>query len=365
MFVIPLICIILFGCTQNKILERISLVTLIGYDVEDDKLETTTNIREINPEFESTVQTQSDTASTSKGTRVKINMKSSKKLMAGQLRVVLFGEDLAKKGIDEISQTLMMNSEFSTSIYLGVVEGKAKSMLETKYDTITDFGQHVFNLLSHNIQQQQSISSTLHEVVRDLNSPYQSVALPIIKKDGQIIKINGIAFFKNAKMVGNLPADDIYYIMMIRDNIKNGILELPLEDVSISDSNENSQNLKVAIDSIISQRSIKVTNPESLEFDLTIDIHCRLVEIHPSVPFGNQQVLEKLEKALNKKINEEISRIIKYSQEINSDIFGFGEHFKSQVRNVDLTKDKWSEMYPNINVNTKTHIKIIRDGLYE
>ena len=360
-------CILMIGCAGSEILERISLVTLLGYDMEEkDKVTATAVIRQINPEFESKVEIQSETEATSKGTRVKIDMKTAKKISAGQLRVVLFGEELAKNGIDQAIHTLMMNNELSTSIYLAVAKDTSKSLIEYPYQDITDVGQHIYNLIDHNVKQQQLLSSILHEIVRDNYSDVRNFALPILEKNGEFIRVDGIAFFKKGKMVGKLPSEDLGYIMMMVDNFKNGTIELVLEGQSIEESKfKDDDQLQIAIDSIKSKRIIKVMNPENNEFEFNFKLDCRLLEIHSLVSVNDPKISGKLEKALSKKIESEISRIIEYSQEINSDIYGFGEQYRSHVRDVKITEDKWSEMYRDMKVKVNVEVRLIRNGVFE
>ena len=364
--VLLLCCMLVMGCAESRILERVGLVTLLGYDKEEeDKVTTTAVIRQINPEFESKVEVQSDTDKTSKGTRIKTDMKTAKKIATGQLRVVLFGEELAKNGLGQSIHTLMMNNEVSTSVYLAVVKGTSKSLLEYQYKDVSDVGQHIYNLIDHNVKQQQTISSTTHEVVRDLYSEVRNYAMPILAKKGEVIQIDGIAFFSNEKMVGELPADDFFYIMMMQDNFKDGTLDLSLDGDSIDPSKFKDKQLQIAVDSIKTTRGMKVVNPEKNEFDLTIKMMCRILEIENTISTSDAKMLDKIEKAMNEKIKEEMTRVLEYSQEVNSDIFGFGEHYKSQVRNVDLTTKKWSELYRDMKVNIKVDVEIIRNGVFE
>lgn len=205
----------------------------------------TSVIRQVNQEFESTVETHSETEETSKGTRQKINLETSKKVMAGQLRVVLFGEDFAKEGLNESLHTLIMKSEVSNSIFLAVTEGKAQPLIETKYQNITDLGQHIFGLIDHNVKQQHIISSTLHEVVRDFYNPLRDLTLPIIEKKDQTIEVSGVAFFHKGKMQGKLPSGDILYIMMARGKFRFGTLELELPTNGLSPNEHHEETIPI------------------------------------------------------------------------------------------------------------------------
>lgn len=357
---------VLAGCVEPKILERISLTTLVGYDLaENNQLTSTAVIRQINPDLESKIEVQSATATTSKWTRAKIDLKTSKRIVAGQLRVVLFGEDLAKEGLGESIHTLKMNAEVSNAIYLAIVEGESKSLLEHNYENITEIGQHVFQLIQQNIEQQHAISSTLHEINRDNLSDLESYAMPLLKKEGDLIEISGIALFSKGKMVGKLSAEDSFFVMLIRDNTHNGSLELVLPGETIEHaSSDFSEELPIAVDSIKSKRNITLVDQSVPEFDLTIDFDCRLLEINSSVSVDESSIIKKIEKEMNQKIEREISRVIQYSQDHNSDIFRFGDHYKAQVRNTNVDGEKWHEMYPEMKVNVTVNAKIIRSSVF-
>lgn len=358
---------VLVGCAEQKILERMSIVTLLGYEsADDDKLTATAVIRQINPDLESKIELQSATASTSKGAREKINLKTSKRIGSGQLRVVLFGEELAKYGLNDNIHILKMNSEISNATYMATVEGDLKGLLEYKYENISDLGQHIYQLIQDNVDHQNIISSTLHEVNRDKLSFLGNYSMPILKREEDYIKISGIAFFNEGKIVGNLPAEEAIYILMVQGNTHNGTLglEIPITILEKSPS-DSSEELSIAIDSIDSKRTIKLVDPAVPEFNLTIKIKCRLVEVDSDMSMEGAAIIKKVEKEINKKIENEINRIIQYSHEIDTDIFHFGEYYKAQDRNADIDKEKWNEMYPEMKVNVIVDTTIVRDGVFQ
>lgn len=358
---------ILSGCAEQKILENISLTTLVGYELEDGgELTSTAVIRQINQDLESRVEIQSASAITSKWARTKIDLKTSKITGSGQLRVVLFGEKLAKEGLDHNLHILKMNAEVSNAIYLAVVEGDIKELLEYKYKNITDIGQHIYQLIKQNIEHHHALSSTLHEVNRDKYSLVKSYALPVIKKEGENIIITGMALFKDSKIVGQITADDTMYIMMIRERTHNGTLQLELPDSALDGlADKPFDQLAIALDTIDSKPILKLVDPSVPEFDLTIKLECRLREINADIIVDTPEKIKKVEEEINQKIESELTRIIKYSQEVNSDIFNFGERFRARVRNVIVDKEKWYELYPQMKVNIKVESQIVRDGVFQ
>lgn len=359
--------IVLVGCAEQKILERISLTTLVGFDLADeDKLAATAVIRQINPDLESKIELQSATALTSRGARAKIDLKTSKTIGSGQLRVVLYGEELAKSGLNENIHILKMNSEISNATYMATVEGNLNELLEYKYENISDLGQHIYQLIKYNVDKQYIISSTLHEINRDKLSFLGNYAMPILKREGENIKISGMAFFNKGKIVGKLPAEEAIYILMVKGKTHSGTLELEIPITTLEKSpSDSSEELSIAIDSINSKRKIKLVDPAVPEFNLTIKIECRLLEVDSDVSMDGSSIIHKLEKEINKKIESEINRIIDYSHEIDVDIFRFGEYYKAQKRNTDIDKEKWDEMFSEMKLNVTVNTTIIRDGVFQ
>lgn len=361
------ISIILYGCAEPKVLERVSLAILVGYDTEEsDEVTATVALRSVNQELQSIVSVASNTEKTSKGTRIKASLDSTKKIVAGQLRIVLLGKELAESGITQALHTTKMNSEMSSGLYIAIVDGKTKPLLEKKYENISDIGQHIFYLLEHNIEEQFTLSSTLHETVRDSYSPYIDLALPLITQDEDDVHISGLAIFNDDKMVGKLVGSDPFYVILVRQKYKSGSVQLTIPGAPFKDfSNDIPDELALAIDSIFSNRKIELVNKDSPEFNIEVKVEGRVLEIDSSIQTEDFEVMKKLNREVEKEFKKEIDRIIKKTQELNSDIIGFGEVYKANVGRKNVDKNKWKELYPNIKVNVNVTVELLRNGVFD
>ncbi|WP_155591134.1 Ger(x)C family spore germination protein [Lysinibacillus cavernae] len=360
--------VFLYGCAQTNILDKVGLTTLVGYDIgAEEKIATTAVIREVNPEFQSNVEVLTTENDTSKGNRMDANRKLSKKIMVGQMRVILFGEDVAKDNLRYYIDTNLENASVSNGIYMAVVEGKAAPLLKYEYQNIEDIGQHIFRLIEQNVKQEYMISATLHQIAHDYYSIGKDLAMPIIKRDDELVELSGVALFKGGKMVSTLPAKDSFYVKIVRDTFKVGLYETVLEkeDIPSKFLQKPANKITVAFDAIHSNREMELVDIATPEFDLNIKIKSRVLEVFPDINQGDPKSVAGLEKAIEKNLTKEISRVIAHSQEVESDIFGFGEKYRSTVRHSKLTKDKWHEMYKNMKVNVNVDFVILRDGVFE
>ena len=363
------LCIILAGCAETNILDRIGLTTLVGYDIgsEEENIKTTAVIREVSPEFQSNVEVVTAEEATSKGARVKTNRKLSKKIMVGQMRVILFSEEIAKDDIHYFIDAHLENASVSNGVYMAVVEGPMSSLLEYKYENIEDIGQHIYRLLEQNIESEYMISSTLHVVARDYYSAGRNIVMPIIKREEEFVEISGIALFEDGNMSGRLSAEDSFFVKIIRDNYKHGNFQTKLkeEDISPSLMKNSFDEIPLAFDTVKSDRKLKLVNSTTPEFDLNITIKGRLLELRSDIDVGNPKIVEELEKGISNNLKREISRVISIGQKYESDVFGFGESYRSSVRNSKLTHEKWQELYKTMKVNVKVDFKLVRNGVFE
>lgn len=356
------------GCGEVKLLEKVGLTTLIGYDLGNaNDITTTAIVRQVSSDFESKITILTAESETSQGTRIELNRISSKKIMAGQMRVVLFSEELAEQGISYYIETLMKNSEISGNVLLAVVEGQTQSLLEYEYDNIVDIGDHIYKQLEQNIKGEQMISSTLHEVGYDHYSIGKEIALPIVTRNKEQIEISGIALFKEGKMVGTVSAKDSFYVKLIRDNYNIGKLELSIDGENLPSSlNKNSTDkIDLVFDPIQTKKKVRLTSSSIPEFGLNISMKTRLMEIHPEFNVDNPDNSELLNKATAKKLEDEIVRVIGITQEAGSDVFGFGELYRSSVRYSDLTKNRWRALYKDMKVDVHADFTLLRDGVME
>lgn len=205
LILVLLILVSLTGCAEQKLLERVGLIILVGYDLgEESSVSTTAVVRQVSPEFESNIEIISAENETGKGTRAIMNRKTSKKFVEGQLRVVLYGDELANQGISNTLNALTRDSDISGGIFIAVVEGETKEILEYSYKDIEDIGQHIYKILEQNIEEELIMSTTLHEVSHDYHSVGEDISMPILSREGESITISGMALFNKGEMVGAL-----------------------------------------------------------------------------------------------------------------------------------------------------------------
>jgi spore germination protein len=368
-FCFSLSILLLGGCAEPKVLDRLGLITTVGYDLGKNGSILGTMVElKIDPNAPKDVVIVESQSLTIRGIVTNANKKTSRRLTSGQLRVIIYGEDMLKQGKTKIAQTLTSDPIISDMTFLAMTDGKARDLLHLKLEHIPDIGIHIFRFMEQNTQAKMMPSSTMQEVLHTHFTVGKEPVMPIINKNGKEgILFSGVAIFKGAKLVGKINTDQSFYLALINDKYKSGSKDVLIESDSpkLKEGNERSHKTVAALDSIQSRSDIKLINKDKPEFDIDIKLSARLLEVTSSIDIGNPQNMKLIEKEIEKSMKKDIENLIAYCQSKNSDVFGLGDTYRSAVRHSNLTDDKWYKMYKNAKVNTKVDFSVIRTGLNE
>lgn len=367
-FMIAILVILLSGCAEQKTLEKMGLITTVGYDITEDKqIVATMVLLQIDPDAPQSSVILTAKSSTSKGARIKADLKSPKKLQSGQLRVALFSEGVVRSGLINLADTLARDPSISDLTYLAVVEGSTNKLLNQKNEQFSDISQLVYKELDQNIKGERIPSSTLQEIMHDFYAPGIDPILPTIKSDKGLVKITGMALLRDDQMVGKIDAEEAFYLKLINDRYKAGAIELEVskEGFDLPESLAAPDKLAVVLDTIHSKTVTNLISKDDLQFELKISLKTRLLEINQALDLKNPAYLKQLETRLDEKITSDIENLIKKARELGADPFGFGEIYRKSVRHANLTSEKWHSMYPESKVDVKIEFEILRTGVVE
>ncbi|MEC0212237.1 Ger(x)C family spore germination protein [Paenibacillus ehimensis] len=354
------------GCVQTRVLERLGLVIAAGYDeAPGDKILGTSVLYEIDPGARERSNVITSTAYTSKGLRYNNNAESRKKLTSGQLRVIVYHEDLARKGLTELVDTMLRDPEVGSAVYLAISKGRAYDLMTRRYPEISNIGEYLFQSIQHNVENEEMVSPILHEYIRDLYSPGKDPVLPYIVQRNNEIILYGAALFRGDRMVATLPLREIFYLRLLREPFRSGMTEIGLSPEalrSIASPSKGQKQIYLVLDSVKSESRIRLTNAKQPAFTVQVHMSGRLQEISSPVNLRNRQVIEVLEREASKAVQANTMAFIAKTQKLNVDPVGFGQKYRAQLRGSGLTADKWKQLYPKAKVRVEVVTTILRTG---
>lgn len=287
---------------------------------------------------------------------------SSRIFYNADLRMVVFGEDVAKDGIQNILDYFLRNHEYRTDFYFVIAKNSTANEvlgILTPIESVPGFSMYISLKMSEEkwaAMKSVRIIELVNSIIADGDNPVltgieisQDEISPkstdILKQSGEYkkLKYTGLGAFNKDKIVGWLDEDESKGYNYITDNVKNTI------EYADYDS-----KVKITYEIINAKSRTKVyflENKPAIEVKIKIKCNIGIVEGEFDVSAEeNKQVLNKLlaskvkllcEKALNKA-----------QKELKNDIFGFGEAIhRKYPKTWEKLKDDWNDKFTDLPVN--------------
>lgn len=279
----------------------------------------------------------------------------SAKLFFGHLRIVVVSEEVARRGVENINLFLRRNAEVRTTSWMVVSTlMKAAPALE-RVPTL-----YLLSTLEEGVKMGKLPIDFLAAFWARSTKKGQEGILPYIDKEkGENVNIAGLAIFKNERMVDVVKPIEAVGFMGIRGENPAGYhVIVPVPDTDGT----------VTVHSIKRRSKITGTIKNGLpSITINAEVDWQLDENSNKSVVINQEKLKKIEKELEKTLKKTNEELIKKTQGLESDIFGFGEYIRGKepkywAQHVG-TKEKWQELYKKIRIDYQVKSKIRRVGM--
>lgn len=293
---------------------------------------------------------------------------SSKKLYFGHCKAMFISEKLARKGIGEILDITIRDSEARIEMDVIITKGcdaacALKSggvfspIISYKVDDLFDTPEKGFG---------DAPAVHSYHVYNDINSEGVSVVISAFEivnatDDKKELKLYGTGVFDKDKLVGYLDKDETRNLSIINDKLHTGLLTYPAAD---------------ATDSFASYEIYSNKCKRDLEFDndsnkITVNISTRTAvsigEIESYADFTKNEDVEKIRSKLESEIEEDLYKLITKSQsELGCDIFGIGRQiYRDYPEAWEKCKKGWNETYKTIDFNVDCKVKLTGSGIFK
>jgi spore germination protein len=341
---------LLSGCVEEKIIDDINIISAVGYDkVEGDQVMGTAIIPVYKADKSISNESFTAIAKQSKAIDRKIQQKSADPMESGSIEVVLFGKEFAEEGVIEITDTLERDSSIGSNLFLAVVDGKAREVLESDLGNLGT-GSYLSTLFEHNMTRRELPLSNLHLFLYAYYSKVKDAALPYVKLEGNKVNIKGVALFDENKVVSYLDDADMFFFKALMENFKNGSYTFTIEDEFVTTYSLTLER-KYTIEQALSDPLVNVK--------VKLKGHIR--------EFSGEKIdtkmIKKIEKRFEEIINEKTETLLSKFKELQIDPVGIGLLAKTQTRNFD--EEKWNEVYEKATFNVSSEVHISETGVVE
>jgi spore germination protein KC len=279
------------------------------------------------------------------------------KLYFGQMQIVVISEEIARnQDISDIIDWFLRDGECRETMCVIISQEK------TARD-ILNIGEDVIATQIHNIikSDKEITASTirveLYKIFSILKAEGKSLTLPAIHNvinDGKpTSEANGIAVFKDKRLIGFLTPDESKYYLFAVNQIEGGVL-------TFASSGEDSDNISLEISKNSTKRSVDFRDGK-VKIIIKTDTTVYLNEFMGYNDALDEQQLAALEDAAGAELENNINLVIqKVQSEYDSDIFGFGNMiYKKDLQLWNQLSDTWEEQFKSLEVEVQSDVHIV------
>ncbi|MGN7470960.1 Ger(x)C family spore germination protein [Brevibacillus sp. SAFN-007a] len=363
--------LVVSGCSDLQIFDETGMATIVGYDLmKDGKIRASIVMPSINPEAERKIQLISAVGETSKGIRDKANLQSDKRLLGGQIRVALYNEDFAKKGLGSIIDTLYRDPSLSSRLFPCVLEGNAYDTLTYPYPEEGNIGIYLYRMIEQNVHGEKIPSATMHEFFRAYYDTGIDPIMPYIARKGDELQIKGVALFQGDRFVGWITPREAFLIKLVHGKFRVGSYEtsVPVHIFGETDKERghDTDTVHLAFDTISSSARVQLEQVSPPVFDVRIRLQARILELSRPLKLEEASLMKTMEKALEQKIQQELEQVVQKLQGLNVDPVGFGIIYRAQRRGLErFSPSDWRKMFREATFRFHVKATIIRNGVMD
>ncbi|MGG3467016.1 Ger(x)C family spore germination protein [Neobacillus pocheonensis] len=346
----------LSGCSflPTNIVNEINMSQGVGYDLSGKKgIKGTIVFPIFKKDKTSYIEVKTALGQSSKEIRTSLNNESRYPLVSGQLRLALYGKDLATKGINDLVDTANRDPSIGSIVQMAVVDGDANELLKIKKYKLENVSIYIQEMLDQNMEfgllPRTDLQTFLFQYFQIGQDPY----LPLIKKADSNIRITGLAIFKDDQFVTSISKKDLFIFKALVDKNRNGLRQFILENRD-----------KVVLETLKTHTKykVKIVNGRP-EFSIHLKMKTKLQEFAPSKQKRQTFDKKKYQKQVEQKLEKSALKIITHFKNHQVDPLGLGAKYKEHYRG--FSEKQWKRYYPSVKVSVNADVEILQTGIID
>lgn len=387
------------GCFDRKELEQQAFVTIMGVDAAPNGLMDVT-FAVAAPQAPGSGGSGSNDQSDTSGPQVTVrartltaalttaNSSVERTLSLTHLTLILFGESLATRGLNDIFQSVSRYREFRGTILIGVSKGTAQNTMIAFRPLLEKSPSRAVESISLVGTDQGIVPDTfLHDFTRTLETNHSSTLVPLFavneavvadpqgksgipssnlpksstgelsRAGGNPVEWGGAAVFRRDRMVDTLNSEEMRCV---------GILSAKLKRTSMTFHDPNSPNQYIGMAIRGEHRPVYQINlGQPLQINVQIPLDADILNTQSNVDYGDSSMRLQLQKSvatqLGRQMNQLLTRLLVKDQADVIPISNTIRHnFSTHRAFVDYP---WEKNLKDAKINVSLNVTIRRYGI--
>lgn len=357
------------GCWNRRELNTLGIVMGIGIDKANNKDEVTVTAQLVNTDSskasskEQTSSGKSDYINIS-GSGINImpvlrnlTHQTSRKLYVAHNQIIIFGEAVAKQGLQDYLDFFLRDHECRLTVNVLVSKGKASDILSVEPQLAKMSATEINQLLEAQTATSETARLTVFELMQHLESRTFAAVAPIVdiaqNNEGKVANISGGAVFKGDQLVGELNKTETRGFLWVMDKVKSGTIAIEVKG----------QKAIIEIVKASSQITSTLNEDNTAEFIIKIKQTGTIATQTGLESLSTSENVKLIEKEVEKAIQSEIQASIDKAKALNSDIFGFGESInRKHAKKWSKIEQDWDSLFKAAVIDIQVESKIVAGG---
>lgn len=346
------------GCMNQTNLKDLLVVEGLAIDYADEKIEMTIQILNTAKSTGTEKQPGNMTINvTQKGETVFDAQKNltkavSKKIFFAHNKVIVFGRELCEKGFKDRIDYFLRSNDSRPDVALCMADGDALEIMKnTENDTHVPV-ENIVYIINNGQESGNSIYVSVEDMLNAYTDKTTQICLPVIKeqKDNDNSSLNGIALFRDDKLVWILDEKETLGFMLMSGKIKNCI---------VSYSDEKLGFVGVEIMSPKTSKRVSVSE-NGVSFNVDIKAKLMINEVEKGTKNSlDKKDIDRICSNVEKKLTTCCHYAFNACQKYDSDCIRVGEYLaKDSPRDYEIMADDWDRYFKTVKLNCKTDVKL-------
>ncbi|KGM95142.1 spore gernimation protein [Clostridium botulinum] len=285
-------------------------------------------------------------------TREDRQTKSNRKFILGTEKVVLIGQEVAEKSIEDIINILFNNTYANDTARVAIFKGKTMDALKTKvkgYNSSADYIRGMidscidYNFFSNNHKMIDVYTRVLGEG--------RSATLPYIELDNCEFKMTGMGILKGSKLRYIADRKEAKIINLLRENKVSGIINL---------RNKTGEMTNLTA---LSMKKVKCKKEgDRYKFTIDLELDSDMIENNSYKKVtNNPKITKKIERETEEVVTKKTNNFIKKMQnEIKFDCLELGKVAAAKYGR--RTNTDWDKVVCESEIKVNVKVKLERLG---
>jgi len=289
--------------------------------------------------------------------RARIQKQLSRRLNTSHRRLIVFGEDMARHGLEDVMDELSRSPANRLRTFIVVAKGmRGAEFLDTHYPIEAYPSEAIRELEKMGFGAETTLREFFIAATLPGSEPYVST-YTLEKDHNPVFQLQGIGVFKDMKLVGTLDRQEAQGFLMLLGKLKVG-------EVTVRIPSSPQDDITVQVKKVKSKPNVILQNGNQPQVSYQLDVVGEVSENTTVLDLMNPKYIAELDQAVSAGIQKQAQAALKKLQSYKSDALGIGTAIYRQEPVIfDQFADQWPQLFAKQQVGIEVNVQVRQIGM--